>query len=777
LKLDRTSMLYGTLILTGTSIVSQFLGFVYRILLSRLIGAEVMGLYQLIMPVFSVIMALTAVGLTVAVSNLSSQYHARGNRAAIAQVLRRCLAVFLLLFAAVAAVVVLLYDPISVYLLGDARTQLGLLLLLPCILLTGVENLHKHFFYGTGNIRPPAAVELCEQFIRTGAVLGLLVVFLPQNPERTVGLIVTGMILCELFSAVTLLLCAVSVALYWYEVRLPIGRMIASMQAMREGQAVTLDDARRDDEFGQLARAIVEFSIRNQHHLEEVRRRKDDFQRLFDMVPCGISVQDREYRLLRWNHSFAVRYDPQPGNTCYEVYKGRTTPCPECSVQRTWEEGAVQCNQESRVNPDGTRDYWFVQTVPLFDKDGNVSSVMEMSIDMTLIHTLQHQLQASERTHKAIFDSIPNAVFLLDAAELTILDCNPASVKMYGRQRENELIGRGILDLFLPEEREQYASQLRAFTVFSGVTNIKADGTPLRVDIRSASAMIENRRVRILCATDVTERIEMEQKFIQAGKMATLGEMATGVAHELNQPLTVIKGAASYFLRKTRRSEPIAPETLSELSVEISGQVDRASDIINHMRAFGRKSDLALLDTDINGVVAQACDLFGRQLVVHGITLETSLAPALPPVLAIPNRLEQVIVNLILNARDAVEERVKSAPEPPAVIGVSTVMDGNTVLLSVWDTGTGIPAHLLNKIFEPFFTTKPVGKGTGLGLSIIYGLVKDFGGSISARNRDEGGALFEIRLPITRRGDLAPNAPADGNRAGGVSGPQPEQIS
>ena len=509
--------------------------------------------------------------------------------------------------------------------------------------------------------------------------------------------------------AVTLLLCAVSVALYWYEVRLPIGRMIASMQAMREGQAVTLDDARRDDEFGQLARAIVEFSIRNQHHLEEVRRRKDDFQRLFDMVPCGISVQDREYRLLRWNHSFAVRYDPQPGNTCYEVYKGRTTPCPECSVQRTWEEGAVQCNQESRVNPDGTRDYWFVQTVPLFDKDGNVSSVMEMSIDMTLIHTLQHQLQASERTHKAIFDSIPNAVFLLDAAELTILDCN--------------------------------------------------------------------RRVRILCATDVTERIEMEQKFIQAGKMATLGEMATGVAHELNQPLTVIKGAASYFLRKTRRSEPIAPETLSELSVEISGQVDRASDIINHMRAFGRKSDLALLDTDINGVVAQACDLFGRQLVVHGITLETSLAPALPPVLAIPNRLEQVIVNLILNARDAVEERVKSAPEPPAVIGVSTVMDGNTVLLSVWDTGTGIPAHLLNKIFEPFFTTKPVGKGTGLGLSIIYGLVKDFGGSISARNRDEGGALFEIRLPITRRGDLASNAPADGNRAGGVSGPQPEQIS
>lgn len=552
--------------------------------------------------------------------------------------------------------------------------------------------------------------------------------------------------------SVTLFLCAVSVGLYWYEVRLPISRMIASMQAMREGQAVTLDDARRDDEFGQLAHAIVEFSIRNQHQLEEMRRRKDDFQRLFDMVPCGISVQDRDYHLLRWNHSFAMRYAPQPGQTCYEVYKNRSTPCPECSVVRTWDEGIVQCTQENRVNADGTRDYWFVQTVPLFGRDGNVSSVMEMSIDMTLIHTLQSQLQASERTHKAIFDSIPNAVLLLDAAELTITDCNPTSVKMYGRPRE-ELIGRSILDLFLPEEREQYASQLRAFTVFSGVTNIRADGTPLRVDIRSAPARIEDRPVRILCATDVTERIEMEQKFIQAGKMATLGEMATGVAHELNQPLTVIKGAASYFLRKIRRDEPIAPETLSELSAEINGQVDRASDIINHMRAFGRKSDLTLLDTDVNAVVARACDLFGRQLVVHGIALETALAPDLPSVLAIPNRLEQVIVNLVLNARDAVEERAKTDPDRPAVIGVSTGTEGNTVLLSVWDSGTGIPSHLLNKIFEPFFTTKPVGKGTGLGLSIIYGLIKDFGGTIAARNRDEGGAAFEIRLPVTRRGE------------------------
>lgn len=190
--------------LTVFSVASQLLGFGYRVGLSRMVGAEVMGLYQLVMPVYSVLMSLTAVGLTAAVSNLSSRYLALGNSRAVAQTLKCCVRVFFALMVPVCAVTVLLYDPISVYLLGDARTQLGMVLLLPCVALTGMENFHKHFFYGSGRVRPPAVVELLEQFIRAGAVLGLLLLFLPQNPERTVGLIVVGMIACEIFSSVTL---------------------------------------------------------------------------------------------------------------------------------------------------------------------------------------------------------------------------------------------------------------------------------------------------------------------------------------------------------------------------------------------------------------------------------------------------------------------------------------------------------------------------------------------------------------------------------------------
>lgn len=202
--LKSSGLLRDTALLTATGIFSQILGFFYRIALSRLIGAETMGLFQLVMPVFSVLLSATSVGLTAAVSTLSAQKLALGDKAGAKALVERCVGWFLLLGGALGCLLALGSDPISVLILGDARTQLALILLVPCFLLTGVENLHKHFFYGIGSVRSPALVELCEQIIRTCAVLALLVRFLPQNPERTVGLILCGMILCEVFSALTL---------------------------------------------------------------------------------------------------------------------------------------------------------------------------------------------------------------------------------------------------------------------------------------------------------------------------------------------------------------------------------------------------------------------------------------------------------------------------------------------------------------------------------------------------------------------------------------------
>lgn len=199
-------MMYGTMLLTFSGLFGQVVGFFYRIALARLIGPETMGLYQLIMPVYSVISSITTVGLTVAASTLSAKRQAQGDLQGVCQVRRSCLICLVCLLLPVAVVTAAGSDAISVYVLGDARTRTGLVLLLPCILLTGIENIQKHCFFGVGQVRPPAFSEMAEQVIRSIAVLGLLVLCLPLGGEGTVGVIVLGMVVCEVFSAATLTL-------------------------------------------------------------------------------------------------------------------------------------------------------------------------------------------------------------------------------------------------------------------------------------------------------------------------------------------------------------------------------------------------------------------------------------------------------------------------------------------------------------------------------------------------------------------------------------------
>ena len=193
----------GVAVLTITGVLSQLVGFVYRIGLTRLAGAEILGLYQLILPVYSVLLSLTSVGLTTAVSNLSAWYQALGNQRAIYQVRGQAVKLFFLLALMPCSLLLLFSDGASVYLLGDARTQLGLILLVPCLLLTGTENLQKHYFYGTGRVYPAAITELAEQVLRSLLVLALLWRLAPDTAEKAVGTIVLGMALCEVVSALT----------------------------------------------------------------------------------------------------------------------------------------------------------------------------------------------------------------------------------------------------------------------------------------------------------------------------------------------------------------------------------------------------------------------------------------------------------------------------------------------------------------------------------------------------------------------------------------------
>ena len=204
MKKKQMSITSGTLLLTATGLFAQALGFFYRVKLSQIIGAETLGLYHLILPVYSLLYAVTAIGLTSAASTLSARVWALGDRGGFWRVLQGCTNAFFLLILPIGTAVIVFSEFIATELLCDTRTRLGIILLVPCILLTGLEDIYKYCYYGIGRIGVPAASESFEQVIRTGAVLGLLALFLPVSQESTVGLIVAGMIFCEAFSVVFL---------------------------------------------------------------------------------------------------------------------------------------------------------------------------------------------------------------------------------------------------------------------------------------------------------------------------------------------------------------------------------------------------------------------------------------------------------------------------------------------------------------------------------------------------------------------------------------------
>ena len=254
----------------------------------------------------------------------------------------------------------------------------------------------------------------------------------------------------------------------------------------------------------------------------------------------------------------------------------------------------------------------------------------------------------------------------------------------------------------------------------------------------------------LVTTSDITKRLETEQQLIQASKMATLGEMATGVAHELNQPLSVIKTASSFFIKKITKKEPLEDEILFKMLQKIDSNVDRTTRIINHMRQFARKSDMDLVKIQLNEVLQQAFEIFSQQLKLRGIAVVWEIEKELPMIIADPSRLEQVFINLLLNARDAIEERWGSVEIEKADkrIILKTSYDAQHVICEICDTGVGVPQAMADKIFEPFFTSKEVGKGTGLGLSISYGIIKDCGGSIQVIPNKTAGACFALKFPL-----------------------------
>lgn len=375
----------------------------------------------------------------------------------------------------------------------------------------------------------------------------------------------------------------------------------------------------------------------------------------------------------------------------------------------------------------------------------------------------ESRLIESEKRYRFLFDNGPTPLFVIDRDTMKILDVNARAEEEYGFSRE-EFLGMNFDDLAPETDREPTRSLLRSLdpsemAPLPILRRRRKSGSVLVVNFSVAAGHYNERPILMIAAWDVTEKLEKQAKLIHAGKMATLGEMATGIAHELNQPLYVIRIGVDYLSKKLRTSGNISEEDFRRVSQEINDGVSRATGIINHLREFGRKTDETMALLDINDPIVKSASMLRSQLESHRIEFLLELQEDLPHIRGNANRLEQVFMNLIVNARDAIlaqRQAIESQESKTSIdqVLVKSNMEEGRLVVTISDTGPGIPESLRSKIFEPFFTTKKSGYGTGLGLAICYGILKEHKGSIEIVKTSKPGTVFKITFPKMSQGQI-----------------------
>ena len=374
------------------------------------------------------------------------------------------------------------------------------------------------------------------------------------------------------------------------------------------------------------------------------------------------------------------------------------------------------------------------------------------------IRLYRRRLRESEKKYRSLFDSGPDPIFVVSSRTSEIIDANPRAEEVYGYSKA-ELIGKSFTDMGLEHtpgffHSLQEKTDSEELVNFPKILHFKKGRKPFYVNLHACTITYKGQPAVVVASTDITEMIEKDAQLIQASKMKSLGEMSAGIAHELNQPLNAIKMGSDFLGMMVDRGREIPPDHLREVVSEMGTQVDRAAEIINTLRAFGRKAELVMERLDINKPIRAVFTLVVRQFELDNIRMDLHLADNLTPILAHDNRLQQVFFNLVTNARDAIAEKKDHIPDSGAGrIVVRTRQDGHWVMAEVEDDGIGIADGVRDKIFEPFFSTKESSNDMGLGLAITYGIVKDYGGEIDLVSQEGQGALFRLRFPAVRRLD------------------------
>jgi PAS domain S-box-containing protein len=437
------------------------------------------------------------------------------------------------------------------------------------------------------------------------------------------------------------------------------------------------------------------------------------------------------------------------GRLCHEAFHSRSSPCDSCAVQKVKETGKPAWSQRGG-DIAAAEPYPCLYVYPIFSDDA-IEALAVMELDLPARTEVEEQLQRSNAFLRNLITSAVDGVIAADKKGKVII-FNDTAAQIFGYSVSEALEKLDIRSIY-PDGREREVmrqlrsddhggrGKLRSYQV----EVVHRDGSRIPINLNAAIVYEGEQEVATIgFFHDMRETLRMRRKLektqvqlLQAEKMASLGKLAAGVAHQLNNPL----GGITLFTKLVLEDYDL-PDGAREDLGRVVGDAERCRETVKELLEFTRQTRHLMRPHNINQAISRTLFLLKNQSLFHNIVLDVDLDESLPEIHSDIQQLNHMFMNIILNAAQAMNGAgalsIRTRPSP----------DGPWARIEISDTGPGIPENALPHIFEPFFTTKPEGEGTGLGLSLVYSIVENHGGSIKAFNQPDKGASFVIELPI-----------------------------
>lgn len=493
---------------------------------------------------------------------------------------------------------------------------------------------------------------------------------------------------------------------------------------------------------------VAEDDTRTIHVLKDITYRREaerKYRELFDSIQEGLFFATPDGRFLDVNDAmlrmlgYTSREEMLHGDVGPHLY-----PAPDARerfLQALAERGVLRNYEETLRRKDGALLHTLQNITAVRDSQGNIAQIRGLMLDVTEQKSFQSQLQRERDFNQKILNTTQSMILVLDTAGLI----SYANRRCYeAGYREDELIGHRLVDWVEPSHRKDFDAALETTAHGQQVENLelqvrRSDGTMGHFSISLSPMRDEQDAVNslVVVMTDITDAVLLQAKLAHSERMATIGRLVSGVAHEVNNPLAAILGFTDLLLEN-----PQVPASAQEDLRIILQETQRTKDIVQDLLSFARQRPVQREPVLVNAVLRQTIKLRSYDFASHGVEVTEAFDETLEPALGDAQQLQQVFLNILNNAYDAVQETGRRGH-----IEIRTERQGKTVQVVVKDNGTGIadPEH----IFDPFYTTKQPGKGTGLGLSICYGIVRAHGGEILCWNNSQGeGSTFVVRIPM-----------------------------